>query len=501
MTPAQLGAPARYTSWRPGQDRAFDKLVMSRRRFPVLALPTGIGKSLVYMTDAVLNDSRTVALTATRGLQDQLHRDYEEVGLVDVRGMGNYPCLELGGQHMCDVGPCLDGYKCELRQGGCLYFEAERRAREAKLVSSNYAFWLTLSRRGDGLGERDLLVLDEAHEAAEEIGRFMRIEISHHERPPRDGEVYDMDEWREWAEREVAFIGREVAGQVRSAETRRLWRLRSKLERLAETQGEWVPYQERGRWCFEPLWPAPYAETMLFRAIPRVVLSSATIRPKALEYLGLTPDDYEFIQAPNPIPAGRRPVIWVPTVSVKHGNTDDELGQLIDRIDQAIDWRLDRKGIVHGVSYDRSRFIKRASRYGGLMITHGEEGAKEAVAEYLASPPPAVLLSPSVGTGYDFAYEAAEYQIVPKVPFPSRESSMVVARTEQDPDYPKFVALSRLEQMVGRVARAPDDVGETLIFDNNVNWLLWGNKDFTSDGFRQAFRKELVIPAPPPKLT
>ncbi len=501
MTPDQLGAPARYTGWRRGQDRAWEKLQHTTKRFPVLKLPTGIGKSLVYVVDAIFNQHRMVALTSTRGLEDQLERDYSEAGLVDIRGMANYPCLELGGRHHCGEGPCLDGFKCDLKAGGCLYFDAERVAQQAQLVSTNYAYWLTQASRGSGLGERDMLVLDEAHEAAEEIGRHMRIEIGRGEVAlPDSTGMMDIEGWRRWATRASWAVGKE-AKQSSGAEGRRLWKLSRKLEALAETQGEWVPAFEGGLWTFEPLWPARYAEELLFRGIQRIVLSSATIVPKALDYLGIDRTLAQFIEAPNPIPAGRRPIIWVPTVGVKESNTPNETSQWLDAMDQAIDRRLDRKGIIHAVSYARARLIMDSSRYSGLMITHGSEGAKQAVAEFLAAESPAILLSPSVATGYDFPYEAAEYQLVPKVPFPGRTSPMVVARERADADYPKYVALTKFEQMVGRVSRAPDDLGETLVFDNNINWLLWGYKEYTSQWLRDAYRKEVTIPGPPAKLS
>src|SRR5574341_803722 len=71
--PCDMGAPSVYTSWRGGQDRAMERLLASQKRFKVLALPTGVGKSLVAMVHAVFGDKRTVILTSTKGGSSSKH--------------------------------------------------------------------------------------------------------------------------------------------------------------------------------------------------------------------------------------------------------------------------------------------------------------------------------------------------------------------------------------------------------------------------------------------
>ena len=60
----------------------------------------------------------------TLGLGDQIGRDFPAAA--DVRGMRNYECLDDGGT--CEDAPCLDGGFCSLREMGCLYFDAIRKA-------------------------------------------------------------------------------------------------------------------------------------------------------------------------------------------------------------------------------------------------------------------------------------------------------------------------------------------------------------------------------------
>ena len=51
--PADLGLPERFVRWRADQDQAVLNGVGSDARFVVQAMPTGSGKSLVYMAHAV----------------------------------------------------------------------------------------------------------------------------------------------------------------------------------------------------------------------------------------------------------------------------------------------------------------------------------------------------------------------------------------------------------------------------------------------------------------
>src|SRR5580693_5574525 len=91
--PSALGLPARFESWRPGQEDAALRAVESPKRFVVLCMPCGTGKSLAYLAAAMLSGERTAFLTSTRGLQSQLKTDFSESGLWDIRGQNNYPCL------------------------------------------------------------------------------------------------------------------------------------------------------------------------------------------------------------------------------------------------------------------------------------------------------------------------------------------------------------------------------------------------------------------------
>lgn len=489
-SPVLMGAPSRYTEWRHGQDRALERALLSPKRFVVLALPTGIGKSLVVTTLSGFTGARSVALTSTKGLQDQYARDFGETGLVDVRGMNNYPCLVLDGG-MCDEGPCLDGERCHLRDRGCLYFEAVKSAKAAKHTVTNYAFWMTQRQRGDGFANVEMLILDEAHEAADEVSGFLRVSLSSVDLALPQ-EQLDIDQWRRWAKAEL-FKARRREQVTSGATKRRAREVVSRLERLSLSTGPWVIEKTRSGWAFEPLWPREHAGPLLWGEIPKVVMASATIRPSTMERLGVAPADYDWIEVGSPIPVRNRPILHVPTVRLNARAGEGELGTWVDRIDQIIEGRLDRKGIIHTVSYERADFLMRKSQYRGIMLSHDSKNARAVVEEFKKAPAPALLVSPSVHTGYDFPYDAARYQIIGKVPFPDGRSALVKARSAVDQRYQTEVAITKLVQMVGRIVRGPQDWGETFITDDTVR-MIYGHKELLPGWFLDAFKTVKSVP-------
>ena len=168
--PTTFGMPKKFSEWRDNQDIACEAMVEEKPRFLLQVCPTGFGKSVTYMTAAQLIKGRTVVLTSTKGLQSQLMKDFGKMGgVVDIRGRGNYAC-RLNTQINCDLGPCVFGIKCSMKdEGGCFYFDQLKKAIRAKVVITNYAYWMSQNEYSEGIGNFQMLVLDEAHSSPDHI--------------------------------------------------------------------------------------------------------------------------------------------------------------------------------------------------------------------------------------------------------------------------------------------------------------------------------------------
>ena len=499
ISPETLGAPKRFSAWRPQQVQALDWLVSHTKRFSEANLPVGTGKSLIAWAYPKLLGARAVILTETRGLQDQYERDLREAGLYDIRGMQNYPCHALVDLEKCDAGPCLDGEACVWRNAGCAYFDREKEAANAQIIVTNYAYWY--AHESGVLGPRDVLICDEAHSLSDSITRAAGCSFTRHELsfPEQSSGLAD---WIEWGkanhERFLPLLDPES-----SLSRRQRKEVRALVKRLARLAGAdadtWgIEYTSRPEGVrFEPLLPTKYAESILFRGLPRVVLLSGTLRPGAIEELGVARGDYAAIEMDSPFPVARRPIYWLETgVRVTGETSQTNLEFWAGKIDQVMTPRLRWKGVLHTVSYDRARFLKKHSRFAQHMYLHSPETTREEVERFRNAAPPAILVSPSVHTGWDFPYEQARWQVIAKVPFPDTRTGIAAARKEAVEHYIQKQAAVKLNQMYGRIVRAEDDLGETIIVDDSMKWLYSHFRPYFTKMFREAFQPVLVVPAP-----
>ena len=524
-----MGLPQKFQSWRHGQDLALLRSLDTPKRFIAHAMPTGSGKSLVYVTHALMSNKRALLLTSTKGLQDQLATEFSDL-VVDIRGMANYTCdmaHDFPGMHAAwsishpdreptvDEGPCHSGRQCQLKQGGCSYYDALRRAKKARVVLANYAYWMAMCKWSEeGLGDFDLMMLDEAHEAPDELAGFLRVDLRPWDLEPAGyqwpRQRMTVTQWTGWAKGIngglVALISRlETEDPTNKKGTKKLKELAKKLGMMSEMSPDWVLEEDEdgNKVSFEPKWPAPYAESHLFMHTKKVEFYSATIRPKHLELLGVRSHELEFHEYPSPYPTGRRPFIHVPTIRLNWRTTDAELMMWLARADQIIEGRLDRKGIFHTISYDRMRYVVQYSKFRDRMLWNDPRAGKQTrdvVEMFKQTDAPWILVSPSVGTGYDFPGRQCEYQIIGKLPYPDTRSAVMTARSEDDKGYGSFLTMIALVQMAGRGMRGPEDICETLMIDDNITWFIKQNKQYAPQWFLDSIRWESQVPPPLPKL-
>jgi Rad3-related DNA helicase len=514
LSPQDLGLPAKFQRWRPYQEDAILSAASSQKRFVAQAVPTGGGKSLSYVAQAILGGHRVVVLTSTKGLQDQLRSDFSSLGMTDIRGRANYRC------HMSPGMTCEDGAHAGCRSNGtagCPYTCAYKIAKAAPFVVTNYPYFMLQHKFGEGLGSFDLLVLDEAHNAPEEICSVMSVSITSREVYrmlrsdfPPDGS--SIGTWSAWAGEllpaarvecdRLSDLAKSRIGGVSLAEARELreWKnLVSKLETLAEARGEWEAEAIKGGYKIDPVWASQYAD-ILFLKVPHVLMVSATVVPKTLDLLGLAREDYDYQEYPSTFPPRRSPLIYVPTVRVTHKWQPWMMELWLDRIDQVIGRRLDRKGIIHTVSYDRRNAILERSKYSEYMISHSTRDAVQQVEVFRESQPPSFLVSPALATGWDFSYDDCELGLIVKIPYPDTRSRIMRARVRADPDYANHVMTQNLIQMCGRPMRAPDDQCENICIDDMIRVVMATCGDMLLGWFRKLYRRSDILPEPPPRL-
>jgi Rad3-related DNA helicase len=198
---------------------------------------------------------------------------------------------------------------------------------------------------------------------------------------------------------------------------------------------------------------------------------SATVTPRDATHLGIPKAAVTYKSFTSPFDRRNRPVLYVPTASISRNSTPGQLRIWINRIDQIIEKELEEKGIIHTVSYARAKYIYEHSQFKHLMMIHDPRGARSTIDAFKEADPPAILLSPSVSTGYDFPGDQARWQIIAKVPFIDNRPLATRARSKQDHEYLNYKALVALIQMCGRGVRSDSDRCRTYIIDDNWRWF------------------------------
>ncbi len=513
--PSSLADLPKFSSWYRGQAELFSYVMTwlsdPTQRFLAVNAPTGSGKSLTEMLAARLSGKRTVVLTATKGLQTQLLRDFGHMAK-DIRGQNNYDChYDPDDIRGVEDGPCHVGIPCKLRDNGCTYYDALKLFTHNDIGTTNYAYYLAQTTFSDGLGPRDLLVCDEAHLALNALESFKTHRFGRDELEQCGADFPsgfdEWPQWQMWASRSASLCATraeelhdiaQTEGRAAQRAYKRAKSLTKRLEDLATAGSDWVWEQHRSSsWQFTPVWPGVFAG-QLFRNTPKVLLLSASITPKVCQLLGLPVAPVEF---PSTFPAASTPVQHVRTARLNHRTTPDEWMLWVNRIDQIISRRQDRKGIIYPVSYNRRNMLMENSRHRAIMMTHGREDINEGIAAFKRAPPPAVLVSPSITAGWDFPYGECEYIVIGKIPYPDTRSLVTKARSDTDKEWGSFIAMETLVQTAGRGTRAEDDQCEVLILDDNWGWFWPRNRKFAPSWFHNRVRRSReTLPEPLPKL-
>lgn len=535
-----LGVPG-FPGWYPAQQDAFRGIMdwyYSPSRFLGLSQPTGGGKSCLAVLLAKMSGVRTCILTATKGLQNQLLQDFGSISVL-VKGQNNFRC-SLVPTMTAEEGPCHEGLSCSYsRSNGCPYREQLRRALDGQIVITNYAYYLAQTRFSSGIGEFGLLVCDEGHLAFSALENHLTIFLSRMDIEPLGiqflslptSDIYrytgrrkksdaEQDtisppdlwaQWRSWASCSVPIVqgvvdcfGSEVQelhstnSPVPGALSRAYRTSKSvlaKINSLATASGDWVIQKTHNGYLFTPKWVSEYGDA-IFGSVPKVMLMSAILSRKTADSIGVPDGDARaWLDVGSYFPSKNTPIWHVPTTRVSY-RTDD-YGTTIwqARIDQIIQRRLDRKGIVFTVSYDRARLLLSRSRYKGIMLTHSTGDVALVVNRFKAMKPPVVLVSPTVTTGWDFP--GLDYIVVGKIPYPNTKDLVVQARHAEDKDWSSYLAMDTLVQECGRGTRSVDDRCEVLIVDDNAIWFMYEYAKFAPRWFMERWRGSLPsVPDP-----
>jgi len=498
-----------FNSWYEGQEEIFSKLIewyYGPKRFCGASIPTGSGKSVLAMALAKSLGGRSVILTATKGLQEQMMSDFSMSGLVNIKGMANYECMVE--EVMVDKGPChdlstIERYVCDHRNAGlnqCHYYKAKDTAMKSNLVTTNYAYYMAMANLADGFGKSDLLIMDEGHQVFQTFESYLTTNIPVSELPKPLPINKPWSYVRDWAVEARHMVGGRVDNLVfqinssRPGVQKRI--LNAGLERLRRYYAD-LGYMEESKWAWSvevadsrlratPLWPQEHAYRLVYKDTPKVMIMSAVLTKKTMNLLGVEDDQMEFIEAGSTYDPLNTRIRHIYTTRLTHKTPPEETLKIARRVDEIVAAHPNQKGIVFTVSYKRRDFLLRHCDTSRFM-THESDTVTSQV-EKFRDTADGVLLSPVITTGWDFPGSDCEFIVIVKIPFIDTRSAVVRERGKDDNEWMPFQAMQTLIQSAGRGTRSKGDTCDVYVLDDNWGWFWKRYKKFAPDWFAERVR-------------
>ena len=505
--PSQIIDNPKFSSWFPGQEKIAIEILdwlQSDKRFLCANVPTGFGKSIITLVDGWLSGGKVVYMTATKGLQGQLLEDGRGVGMRRIEGQNSYTCI-ASPPLTVDRASCHTGLVCPVK-GSCEYYEALDEAKSARMVVTNYHYWLAQNHYGDGLSqsqEYPLVIMDEGHLAGRALENHLTVSFTYQDLD-RFGVATVAPEWswEQWqlsSQRiaselwtELQTVKGEAMSKPSPTTSRKYHQVKSLHMRMLEIAGateEWIREVTPSNISLCPLWPRTYNHR-LFKG-DKILIMSATLTRKGMDKLGVPEGDTHWIDAPSPFDPGNSPVHHLHSIRVDSKPPPENMVWWARKIDQIIEGRMGRKGIVFTVSYQRAQLLQRLSEHSDIMFVHGSKDLVSTVERFKKSPAPAILVSPSVTSGWDFPGTECEYIIIGKVPWPDSRGELMKARTKEDRDWGAFLAMESVVQEAGRGTRSQQDRCEIFVVDDNWVWFWHKYREYSPYWFQQRVKGSL----------
>jgi Rad3-related DNA helicase len=505
---------------RKDQENVLDQLVEAvneGKRYLILALPTGVGKSAIAVTMSrwiaanlpTLGDeeeSGGVIVTSQKTLQDQYTNDFSSVA-ADLRSSANYPCLwseELSCAETARITlatgawPCKTERKCE-KSRTCPYKVAKSKFIASNVGITNYSYLLSESTYAKILKPRQLLVLDECHSIETQLRKFATAladeSIVKDLKLKMPAETATEEEVIDWMKNAYKPALEKTIDSCVS----QVMSLKGKYKKIPPNMKSLIRLHEQMdkrlcqviRWCtdradmrteyvmvrsdpgakertieFKPLDVGPCAGDVLYSRGRFVLLMSATILDfnAFVNACGIPKDKSKCIELPSPFNPKSFGIVYKPIVKMSKGTIDQATPHMVKQIESILDSHPNEKGVIHTATYSITSAIG-AINNPRLLVQISGKDRDVILKEHLESSRPTVLVSPSMMEGLDLYDDLGRFQVICKIPYPFLGDPVVRRLLERSQRWYDWHTALSVVQSIGRCVRNEDDWAKTYILD------------------------------------
>ena len=325
---------------------------------------------------------------------------------------------------------------------------------------------------------RDCVVIDEAHNVLEMLKTIHAKKIWQHSANYPDG-LKTFGDLMAWAETNTHKPGVEL-----------LLEELSKEHPASVIEHAWEAYHGEYKQCIKikPLSVASKPPILWPDKVKRIVLMSATISEKDLQYLGLDNRVVKYIDTHSPIPVERRPFVVCNTANMSYANQDTSCPTIAAKCLAIADKHAGEKGMIHA-PYGVAKKLKKYLEHDKRFLFHTAENKREVVKKFKESEE-GILVGSGLTEGLDLKGDLARWQVIAKIPFPSLGDSSMRWIANNDSDYYAWLTAREVMQAYGRVSRGEDDMGTTYSVDSAFETWYTKCVRFLPTWFKEGIRYE-----------
>ncbi len=528
-----------YDEIRPSQEEAINKILDSFEsgiKHFVLEAGTGVGKSAIgitvsrYVSRHIQKSTETTpgsyVLTTQKILQEQYVRDHggSSGNLRSIKSSSNYKCRYHKVQSCGESLRLLQGAKkgsafWNACISNCVYKKAKKDFIAAQQGVTNFSYFLAETQYAGKLEPRQLLIVDEAHNAPDELSKFIEVNVTEqfcksflgidliHKTTPLQTIKWIQEVYMPRLEVKVLHFEKNLEAftnlkqKIESGEFASLAKKYEILDKHACKMRRFIKIWNADNWVmdeqfspernarkiqFKPIDVSTHAGEMLHKFGEYCLFMSATILDSSAftKLLGIEESAYNSCKIISPFPLENRPIVYSPIGKMSAAHIDSSMPKLVKAIKLILEAHPKEKGIIHTNSYKIANYIKRNLRTSRLLI-HNSDTRDQVLKKHESSSKPTVLISPSMTEGVDLQGDLSRFQIVCKVPFPYLGDKLIRKKMNKWSWWYDLQTAKTVIQAVGRSVRSDTDSAVTYILDSSWERFYGKNKKLFGPEFKR----------------
>ena len=501
---------------------ALKTFLEDNKKFCILELPTGVGKSYIATTiSGYLNSldccNASYVLTTQIILQDQYKKEFPDYGNVSAKG--NYRCNKFNDANCAEV-KWFHDYGGLEQCDECPYKIAKDEFSNCDISITNTNFFMcNLQYNEQFITNRNLLIVDEAHKLEEDIIKYKGVDIAFNDLSKEHGltkELWIKEDnndtyfWlnnflHTWISDKIAKykdIIEKINPDLGVSTNSVLFKTTKKLDFLDKLISQINRVNEKysnDRWVIDtkhkektisikPLYAYDFANEVMFRKAKFVLLMSGTILNSEhySKSIGITSSNYNAMSVDSPFDVEKRKIYLIDSGSMSQKNIDKTLPRLINNIKKIIKLHEGQRGIIHTSSHKLAQMIYDEIKSNRLIIASDLNNNRNDMLQMHSDSDDTILLSPSLTEGVDLKDDLSRFQIIAKIPFPYLGDKYTSIKMKKIANWYSYQTAKTLIQSYGRSVRNSEDFATTYILDSDADWFIKRNKNMFPKFFLEA---------------